>query len=92
MSDKLLETLTGAAVLALAIAFCVYAYIAGGQRTPEGYRLIAKFDRVDGLKRGSEVRIGGVKVGTVTDKSLDPQTFFSGRYFPYCWGGKIAKR
>ena len=52
--DKLLETLTGAAVLALAIGFCIYAYVAGGQRTPEGYRLIAKFDRVDGLKRDSQ--------------------------------------
>ena len=77
MADKLLETITGAVVLALAIGFCIYAYIAGGQRTPEGYRLIAKFDRVDGLKRGSEVRIGGVKVGAVTDQALDPQTFLA---------------
>lgn len=77
MSDKLLETLTGAAVLALAVIFCLYAYINGGQSTPEGYRLVAKFDRVDGLKRGSEVRIGGIKVGTVTDQSLDPETFLA---------------
>jgi phospholipid/cholesterol/gamma-HCH transport system substrate-binding protein len=52
-----------------------FAYSASRLGDESGYELIARFDRVDGLQRGSDVRIGGIKVGTVVDQTLDPATY-----------------
>ncbi|MDB5376690.1 MAG: mlaD [Rubritepida sp.] len=70
------EVATGAIVLAAAGIFLVYAVMHGG-RTPQagGIALNAEFDRIDGLSDGADVRIGGVKVGSVTDRRIDPRTF-----------------
>lgn len=34
-------------------------------------RIIAKFNKVDGLSEGSDVRMGGIRVGRVTNMDLD---------------------
>lgn len=70
------EVATGAVVLVAAGIFLVYAVIHGG-RTPQtsGIALTAQFDRIDGLNDGADVRIGGVKVGSVTGLRIDPRTF-----------------
>jgi phospholipid/cholesterol/gamma-HCH transport system substrate-binding protein len=75
MTRNLLETLLGAIVLIVAIVFLGFAYSASQLGDEEGYELIARFDRVDGLQRGSDVRIGGIKVGTVVAQDLDPETY-----------------
>ena len=75
MRRNLLETLLGAIVLIVAIVFLGFAYSASQLGDESGYELIARFDRVDGLQRGSDVRIGGIKVGTVIDQTLDPATY-----------------
>jgi phospholipid/cholesterol/gamma-HCH transport system substrate-binding protein len=75
MTRNLLETLLGAIVLIVAIVFLGFAYSASQVGDEAGYELIARFDRVDGLQRGSDVRIGGIKVGTVVDQTLDPETY-----------------
>jgi phospholipid/cholesterol/gamma-HCH transport system substrate-binding protein len=75
MTRNLLETLLGAIVLIVAIVFLGFAYNASQLADASGYELIAKFDRVDGLQRGSDVRIGGIKVGTVINQRLDPVTY-----------------
>ena len=41
----------------------------------EGYELTARFLKVGGLERGSDVRVSGVKVGTVVERTLDLDTF-----------------
>jgi len=70
------ETIVGVVVLAVAALFLFYAYRASGQDSERGaYRLDAVFGRVDGVSVGSEVRIAGVKVGSVSANSLDPQTY-----------------
>ncbi|MDR3538553.1 MAG: outer membrane lipid asymmetry maintenance protein MlaD [Acetobacteraceae bacterium] len=69
------EMLTGAAVLLVAAGFLVYAIAHSGRSTAIGYGLYAKFDHIDGLAVGSDVRIAGVKVGSVTETQLDPQSF-----------------
>ena len=73
---SLAEVLTGAVVLAVAFVFLGYAILHGG-RAPvtDGIALSAAFDRVDGLNQGADVKIGGVKVGTVTGLAIDPQSF-----------------
>jgi phospholipid/cholesterol/gamma-HCH transport system substrate-binding protein len=75
MSRSLVETLLGAVVLAVAIGFVVFAYTRSSVATISGYEVTAKFNRVDGLSNGSDVRIGGIKIGSVVDQSLDPVTF-----------------
>lgn len=75
MSGSVVETIIGAIVLAVAGFFLGYAYTNTGGRTTAGYALSAKFDRVDGLTIGGDVRMSGIKIGSITSQTLDPQTF-----------------
>ena len=75
MSRNLLETLLGAIVLIVAIGFLLFAYNTSQVKEDGGYELIARFEKVDGLERGSDVRISGINVGTVLDQTLDPETY-----------------
>jgi phospholipid/cholesterol/gamma-HCH transport system substrate-binding protein len=76
---SLAEVATGAVILAVALLFLGYAVLNSGRgpvmRNGEGIRLTARFDRIDGLSTGADVRIAGVRVGSVTDTRIDPQTF-----------------
>jgi phospholipid/cholesterol/gamma-HCH transport system substrate-binding protein len=69
------ETLTGAVVLLIALAFLAYAVAHSGRTTGTGYTVQARFDHIDGLAIGGDVRVAGGKVGTVTDEQIDPKTF-----------------
>ena len=70
------ETIVGVAVIAVAVAFMIYAYGASGRSFgADHYQLEAVFGRIDGVTVGSEVRIAGVKVGSVASNSLNPQTY-----------------
>lgn len=75
MTRNFLETILGAVVLAVAVAFFWYAYQSSNSGGDDGYNLLAQFDRIDGLDNGADVRIGGIKVGSVTRQVLDPQTY-----------------
>jgi phospholipid/cholesterol/gamma-HCH transport system substrate-binding protein len=77
MGGKLLETLIGAIVLVVAVGFLMFVYSSTQVGTVAGYEIVAKFDRVDGLGVGSDVRVGGIKVGTVTDQFIEPETFLA---------------
>ncbi len=78
MAENTSEVLAGAAVLAVAIGFLVYASqstgFSGGGDT---YPLVASFRAVDGISVGTDVRLAGVKVGSITALDLNPQTFFA---------------
>jgi phospholipid/cholesterol/gamma-HCH transport system substrate-binding protein len=69
------ETVAGAVVLAVAFGFLAYAILHSGRSVTSGYPLTASFDHIDGLNVGSDVRIAGVKVGSVTSEVIDPKTF-----------------
>jgi phospholipid/cholesterol/gamma-HCH transport system substrate-binding protein len=71
------EVAAGAVVLLVAASFLAYAVLHSGRGGggAEGMRLTARFDRIDGLANGADVRIAGVKVGSVTDSRIDPATF-----------------
>jgi phospholipid/cholesterol/gamma-HCH transport system substrate-binding protein len=75
MTRNVLETLLGAVVLIVAVGFLAFAYNTSQVQQDGGYELIARFDKVDGLERGSDVRISGIKVGSVLDQTLDPETY-----------------
>jgi phospholipid/cholesterol/gamma-HCH transport system substrate-binding protein len=78
MASERAEILAGAAILAVAVGFVVYAAQGAGLTTDSGsYPLTASFRSVEGIMAGSDVRLAGVKVGTITDLTLNPQTFFA---------------
>ncbi len=81
MTRNVLETLLGAVVLLVAGVFMVFAYNSSQMDGSGGYELVARFDRVDGLSTGSDVRISGIKVGTVLGQDLDPQTYRAAVHF-----------
>jgi phospholipid/cholesterol/gamma-HCH transport system substrate-binding protein len=76
---SLIEVLAGAAVLLVAGGFLIFALNNSGRASHSGVglTLTAKFDRIDGLAPGADVRIAGVKVGSVTGQRIDPQSFLA---------------
>ncbi len=78
---SLAEVATGAAVLLVAAAFLGYAVLHSGRAGPlrggDTQTFHARFDRIDGLPPGADVRIAGVKVGSVVDARIDPRTFLA---------------
>lgn len=76
MRESLFETLIGFLVVAVAGAFLVFSLQQRSDAAPSGgYTLTAKFNKIDGISAGSDVRLAGVKVGTVTGVQLDPTTY-----------------
>jgi phospholipid/cholesterol/gamma-HCH transport system substrate-binding protein len=75
MKRSAIETVLGAVVLLVAAVFMVLAYNTTDLKPKSGYELIGKFYAVDGLSVGSDVRIGGVKVGAVIDQYIDPELY-----------------
>jgi phospholipid/cholesterol/gamma-HCH transport system substrate-binding protein len=76
MQGNIVETLIGLAVIVVAGAFFYYAATTTqNANLGGGYELVAKFDRVDGISVGSDVKLSGIKVGTVSVQELDAQTF-----------------
>ena len=77
MRSNVVETLVGAFVLGVAALFLGYAYKSSGSLSGKGYHLQARFDRIDGLTSGNDVKLSGVKVGDVDSIKVDPDTFLA---------------
>jgi len=72
MKQNAVETLTGAIVIVVAAAFLFFIYTTTGVGgLGGGYPLKASFNNLGGVSTGSDVRISGVKVGSVTGQQLD---------------------
>ena len=72
MGNSFVETIVGALVIAAAVLFVFYARASVSAGDGGGYELVARFDRVDGITAGSDIRMKGIKIGTVTALDLDP--------------------
>lgn len=77
MRRNLIETIMGAVVLVVAAIFMLFAYKTADIQAVEGYAVTAKFDRIDGIREGSDVRMSGIKIGTVVAQRLDPETYLA---------------
>ena len=75
MKRNVIESVLGAVVLIVAGLFLVFAYIGSDVQPVQGYELKAKFNAIDGLTVGSDVRIGGVKIGSVIGQEIDTRDF-----------------
>jgi len=77
MAENPTEVIVGGAVLAGAIGFLVYA---GGLTGFDATRSVAQqytasFRSIEGVSVGTDVRMAGVKIGTVSELVLNPDTF-----------------
>jgi phospholipid/cholesterol/gamma-HCH transport system substrate-binding protein len=77
MRGNVIETVMGAVVVVVAALFLVFAYKTSQLRSVPGYQVTAEFSRVDGIHQGSDVRIAGIKIGSVVAEELDPKTFLA---------------
>ena len=75
MSRNVIETVMGAVVLLVAALFLFFAYRTSQIHAARGYEVTARFQRVDGIREGGDVRLSGIKVGSIVSESLDPKTF-----------------
>ena len=76
MAENGAEIAAGAAVLAAAVGFVLYAgQLTGFSGSPAGYTVAASFRAADGVSVGTDVRLAGVRVGSVSAIALNPQTF-----------------
>ncbi len=85
------EVAAGAVILVVALGFLGYGMAQTGRSTVGGMTLHAKFNAIDGLSVGSDVRIAGVKVGSVTSAQLDPKTFQADVAFSIARGIPVPK-
>ena len=75
MGRTFVETIMGAVVLAVAGIFLAFALSQSDIGMVKGYTLSANFATVGGLSTGSDVRINGIKIGTVTSQTIDQTSF-----------------
>lgn len=76
MKDQLTETIVGFGVLMVAAAFAVFVSGTIGRQSQSGaIDLNARFASVGGVISGTDIRMAGVKIGTVTGIVLDPKTY-----------------
>ena len=71
----MIETVLGAVVLLVAGVFVWFAYTNASLKTTSGYEVSARFDRIGDLKEGADVKLSGIKVGSVLRQKLDPKTY-----------------
>jgi phospholipid/cholesterol/gamma-HCH transport system substrate-binding protein len=77
MRGNLIETVMGAVVLVVAALFLFFAFSTSQLRAVPGYELVADFERVDGIREGGDVRISGIKIGSIVGQTLDTKTFLA---------------
>lgn len=76
MSENVAEVAIGGAVMAVAVGFLVFALSGTGSVGANGgYPLSANFRSAEGISVGTDIRMAGVKIGTITGMDLNPTTF-----------------
>lgn len=79
MNRNIVETITGAVVVIIAILFVAFAHdtVKIINKPSETYKIEAKFENSDGIMVGSDVRIGGIKIGVVSNQWLESQSYLA---------------
>ncbi len=78
MKRNIIETALGGIVLLVAVGFIVFAFKSAGLSSgASGYEVTAEFDDASGLTPGTDVRMAGVKIGTVVSQRLNPETYYA---------------
>ena len=78
MRENVAEAMIGALVVLLAAGFLIFmGQNSGMTRSGGDYGLVANFRSAEGVVVGSDVRLAGVKIGSVTGITLDPKSYLA---------------
>ncbi|MAP24655.1 MAG: outer membrane lipid asymmetry maintenance protein MlaD [Rickettsiales bacterium] len=77
MQSQFVEALIGTFVLALAGYILWFGYTKADTQVANGYKVSGFFTKVDGINKGSDVKMSGIKVGTVSGLEIDPKSFMA---------------
>ena len=75
MRHNTLEIIMGMVVLVAAAFFVVIVYEGSRYTRRRGYQIKAEFGTTGGLTVGDDVRLSGIKIGRITDQTLDPISY-----------------
>lgn len=75
MKKNPVETILGFFVLIFTGVFLFFAASKVDTKAIKGYNITANFMKIGGLEVGSDVRIAGIKVGSVLSAALDPENY-----------------
>jgi phospholipid/cholesterol/gamma-HCH transport system substrate-binding protein len=77
MKHNLFEIVVGTFVLGCAIYFFFFSFNKAGINTSSTYQISATFNNIDGVSAGSDVKVSGVKIGSVATEEIDPVTYLA---------------
>jgi phospholipid/cholesterol/gamma-HCH transport system substrate-binding protein len=69
--------LLSAGVIAVAVTFLAFMRLQTGTGSLTGYELNVQMKQVDSLAKGADVRISGVKIGSVAAMALEPKSYLA---------------
>ena len=75
MKSNIFEALIGAVVIVFTVIFLFFGFQSMRVTNEGNYNISAIFNRIDGIKLGSDIRMSGIKIGTVSSQELDNITF-----------------
>lgn len=73
--ENVVESIVGLIVVLVAIWFVTSAYARTSGGGGSGYLVTARFPNSTGVSVGTDVRVSGIKIGSVATQRLDPKTF-----------------
>ena len=76
-SHNVFETIVSALVIVVALAFLVFFYASTGTGRFGSYELSARMADASGLDLNADIRVGGIKVGSVTGLTVMPKTYLA---------------
>ena len=75
MKSNTVEALIGALVITVSLVFLYFGFSSIKLNNSDSYNILALFNRIDGIKIGSDIRMSGIKIGTVLKQELDNTSF-----------------
>ncbi|MDC0864689.1 outer membrane lipid asymmetry maintenance protein MlaD [Rickettsiaceae bacterium] len=78
MKTNVIEILVGFIVILVAASFFWFAYgISDIKNSSTSYSVFASFQDIDGISKGTDVKLGGIKIGYVENLSIDKDTYYA---------------
>lgn len=74
MKQDVFETIVGFIIIAIASYFIIFVYNTTSNNS-DGYHIIGSFSNAEGINKGSNVMVAGIKVGEVVNMSLDSESY-----------------
>ena len=75
MKSNTFEAIVGAFVIIISVVFLFFGFSTMKIQNSDNYDVSALFNRIDGIKIGSDIRMSGIKIGTVVSQELDNSSF-----------------